>query len=448
MTSYLPAPFDPQVLAHRIDGPGIRHRIDLPEVRGALPARAECYWMSIGLGRSLGFRKGRTWRWHASMYPVGKQTSRRRWLGYTPDTPATHQAGETLSFQEAIARANAWVDSFDDAKPAVRTVPDDLLPVAPAHGEYLVAHAAIAYLATLEPKGEEWRRTRSVISRHIIPGLGDIEVSALEARDVQRWHYEVAASPTYGRSTDGGLDSAMPDAALELARRKRRKANNYLYVLRSILDLAYFEGHAQSAQPWRSVPVFKRVAAPRKRILTTEEIAQLLNACDPCLSNLVAGALSTGCRLSELICLASEDLGKGSGKLRVRDGKWNRVRHVILSDSGTKLFGSLIRDRAPGDTVFKREDARLWTRSAAGSRLRRASEKSGLGRGICWTGLRHTYASMAARAGMPIRALAQQLGHRNAHVTEQYYVQYSETEMDHEIRTMLPEIGVPGLRLG
>lgn len=54
--------------------------------------------------------------------------------------------------------------------------------------------------------------------------------------------------------------------------------------------------------------------------------------------------------------------------------------------------------------------------------------------------LRHTYASYAAMAGLPLKAIANQLGHRSAQMVDRFYAHLSEDYLDETIREKMPRL--------
>jgi integrase len=70
--------------------------------------------------------------------------------------------------------------------------------------------------------------------------------------------------------------------------------------------------------------------------------------------------------------------------------------------------------------VFSEEDGRIVNPNRASRAFTRATEAAGLPT-IELHGLRHTHASMLLRAGVPITAVAQRLGHEDPSITLSTY---------------------------
>jgi integrase len=56
--------------------------------------------------------------------------------------------------------------------------------------------------------------------------------------------------------------------------------------------------------------------------------------------------------------------------------------------------------------------------------------------------LRHTYASLLARAGVPMKVIAQSLGHATTSMTEKHYAFLAPSHVADTIRKHLPKFGL------
>ena len=434
--------FDLEQAAREIGGSSVRHRIDLAEVRANLPSKHAVYWVRIAPGRSLGLRKGNAWTWYGRVTLQDRNRERKLRLAYTEDSPGGNKPLERLSFDEAVVALNEWADAQSDRQTDFAETAEYEIPEAPKSDHYTVARAAIDYLSLLKESGQPLRRALSIVKTHVLPRIGGIALSSLEARDVDSWRRNIAASPKKRRRNpeDGGLEYWRYAHTDEQMRQRRVTANVYLFLLKRVLDLAYFNGHAQSDQPWKSVRPFQHVLKKRPQLLSAENIARLLTNATPATHDLIAAALATGCRLSELMRLRVGDIARASSKIRVIGSKTWRTRQVLLADDAVAFFFGLAKDRDAEEPLLVREDGRAWTYASASARVHQLSKRLGLRPAANFICLRHTYATNAARNGMPIRVLAQQLGHQDAWVTEHYYVHYTQDQSDEEIRSLLPRM--------
>ena len=58
--------------------------------------------------------------------------------------------------------------------------------------------------------------------------------------------------------------------------------------------------------------------------------------------------------------------------------------------------------------------------------------------------LRHTYGSLLAMQGVPMRVIADQLGHADTRMTEKHYAHLSPSYVADTIRAHFPKLGIVG----
>jgi integrase len=125
--------------------------------------------------------------------------------------------------------------------------------------------------------------------------------------------------------------------------------------------------------------------------LTEPECGRLVNACEAGFRNLVAGALLTGCRYSELATMQVADFNSDARIITIRTSKAGKPRHVVLTEEGQTLFSTL----------------------TAGSLATRAFLSVTMGaRGV---------GSTLAMRRVPLGVIAEQLGHADTRMTEKHY---------------------------
>ena len=255
-------------------------KLQTPTARARLKRGRQPHWRSIIPGRThLGYQRRRTdatGRWLVRRYVEGRYSVET--LGRADDGD-----GDGLSYEQALAAAQTKLGAGPTTRVTVR-------------------RAMALYVEFLEAQG---KRSSGVIGRaaaHILPRLGDIEVSELTSATIRRWLADLARSPAQMRSApEGRLNVRIHDPNDEEAVRARRaSANRVLNMLKAALNHAYDEKLVNNNDAWgRRVRPFPDAKAARVRYLTIAEAQRLLNACEPELRSLVRGALETGMRLSE-----------------------------------------------------------------------------------------------------------------------------------------------------
>jgi integrase len=362
-------------MAKRVRDSGLESRA----TRGKLKPRGKPYYKSIGEGLHLGYRKGRV---------EGKWVVRRY---------AGHQAyiTDTIGTADDIADADGTVVlNFWQAQEKAREIGGKLVYAGP----YRVQDAIADYLTFLGDRGWEIEYR---IRKHILPKLGDQMVDQLTSETLRAWHNSMVRI---------GDDP-------EIERKSKCSANRMLATLKSALNLAFREGKVSNDVAWRRVQLFKNVIRARTRYLSLAECERLINACDPQFRLLVRGALETGARYSELCRMVCGDFNPDAGTAHMLQSKSGRERYIILTDDGAAFFSQLTAGKSGNAPMFGKD----WRRDHQARPMRLACQHGRIDPPVGFHQLRHTWASHAVMAGMPLNVVARNLGHVDTKMVEKHY---------------------------
>lgn len=391
--------------------------------RGRLKAQGKPHYRSLEPGLHLGYRKPLSGpgKWVARHY-VGEQSYEVEVIGVADDY-SDADGVRILSYREAqaLARERATARAHH---------------AAGKHGPLTVSDAMEAYFEFLEAHRKTARDAQVRAQALIIPQLGDIEVSALTTERLRKWHVGLTkVAARHARQDDDGSDD-------EGHRRRRSTANRMLTTLKAALNLAWREGRTPSDAAWRRVVPFKGVDAARVRYLTLAESKRLINGCaEDDFRRLVQAALATGCRYGELCRLTVADFNADSGTVTIRQSKTSRVRHVILTDEGAALFWQWCAGRPGKALLLSHDDGQPWGKSHQDLRMKEACARAGINPPINFHALRHTWASLAVMARMPLMVVAENLGHSSTRMVEQHYGHLAKSYVTEAVRKHAPKFG-------
>lgn len=202
--------------------------------------------------------------------------------------------------------------------------------------------------------------------------------------------------------------------------------NRELTALRRIFNIAIQENWL-AKNPFKSGESLIQVSAERKRerILTFEEEARLLAACENKarlhLKPFLIALLATGCRKSELTLLTwrDVDLEKRLIKIQALNTKSLRSRKIAITN---KLYDELLSlwnksDKLPNNQVF---GIRSNVRKAFSSACKIAGIKEGGIDGLSLHSLRHSVAVRLVKGNLPIQLVGRILGHSQLQTTYRY----------------------------
>ncbi len=176
------------------------------------------------------------------------------------------------------------------------------------------------------------------------------------------------------------------------------------------------------------LPVMEEIKYPKKAktiptVLTKDEIKQLIFATRRGRNRLLVQFLySTGVRVSEATKIRVDSLEFKEGIARVKGGKGNKDRVIILSKNWTKDAKKYLkRKKVPSEFLFSQKTTpRPISVDTVQRIVRDAAEKAGIQKEVSPHALRHSYATHLLEAGESIRTIQELLGHASLATTQIY----------------------------
>lgn len=404
--------------------------LDSKTARSKLAVSPRPYYREIGKGLHLGFRKGKKGgTWVARMY-AGNQSYKVESIGQADDDLNDANGEAILSFHQAVETARRLYGTRTAAAGKVA-------------GPYTVSRAIEDYLRAIAGKASHQDSSTRAYTL-IIPALGTIDTAKLTAGRIRSWHSELANTAPRVRGAKNSeavryraVDMDDPDAI----RRRRATANRTLTILKAALNFAFREEKVASDREWRRVEPFENVDAARLRYLSIAEAQRLVNASSLEFRSLVRAALETGARYSELIRLRVEDFNPDSETIGIRQSKSGKSRQIVLTEDGAAFFRRLTAGRT-GDTIMlPKANGEAWRKSQQSRPMAEACKNAKLDKPIGFHGLRHTWASLAVMAGVPLIVVARNLGHADTRMVEKHYGHLAPSYIRDAIRSSAPRFG-------
>jgi integrase len=395
--------------------------------RGRLKPRGKPYYRALEPGLHLGYRRPQAGagKWLARHYIGGAYELETLAIA---DDFSDGDGVAVLSYRQAQAKARERMVARAHHG-------------AGKHGPLTVGDAMDEYLSFLDHNRKSGADARYRDRALIRPTLGKIEVAKLKADDLRKWLVGIAKTPARLRTRKGlkqqyaALDSA------DAKRARKVSANRTLITLKAALNMAWREGKVASNAEWSRVAPFENVNTARARYLKIDEAKRLINACDPDFRLLVQAGLETGARLGELVSLQVHDFNPDTGTLAIRQSKSGKARHVVLTDEGISFFRQLCADRAGGELMLPKAAGGGWLKSHQKRPMADACERAKITPPINFHGLRHSWASLAVMAGVPLMVVAKNLGHRDTRMVEMHYGHLAPSFIADAIRKSAPRFG-------
>jgi integrase len=393
------------------------------------------YTVRIGNGLYLGYRRGqRQGAWSVKLKVDDPNRHRFAYvyatLGESDDT--AWGGLNRLDYDKALEAARQWAKRKEqDANNEVHS------------GSYTVSDAWSDYIAEQERiKRKPQPRARAVAIAHILPALGNIELSKLNHTRLKRWRDGLAEKGPRVRAKAGKppahrtVDMADP----EQQRARQASANRTWTYLRAALNHSFVERKVASKGAWEAIKPFRRTDSPRVRFLSLVDAAALIRACEPDFKALVTGALQTGCRLGELTDMLVSAFEPEHGRCFIPTSKSGKPRHVDLTPEGCAFFEQMTAGRSGSERMFLRNGV-AWKPSEQQRPMNEACKVAAI-EDANFHCLRHTWASHSVMNGCPLQVVSEQLGHADLRVTVRFYAHLAPAYRREAVRSFAPSFGV------
>jgi integrase len=410
--------------------------LDSRTARGRLKARGKPYYRAIDPGLHLGYRKlrGGPGKWVVRLY-AGEQTYAVETIA-TADDLSDANGADILDYGQALTKARQMRDQRSRSNAGIST------------GPYTVSKALADYFTFLRTEGrpdhlvsDTERRAASMIE----PKLGEREVAALTADELRKWRDNLVKAGARTRTAKGEKQKYRDIDDDDSLRARRATVNRIWTTLRAALNHAFVEGHVLTDREWRKVKPFKGVDGKRTAYLTIEEAKRLVNASDPHFRLLVQAALQTGGRFGSLTRLKVRDFHPNAGTIDLRTRKGNgseRTFSVILSpDEGVPFFKRVCAGRPADALMFTKANGEPWGTNHQVKPMIGACERAKI-KPVGFNQLRHTWASHAVMAGVPLMIVAQNLGHTDTRMVEAHYGHMAKSYVKDALHANAPRFGL------
>lgn len=208
--------------------------------------------------------------------------------------------------------------------------------------------------------------------------------------------------------------------------------------------ICWFFGWAHTEEyiprnPAKSIKAIKHETKDRQA-LTQMEMEQLRTGCESVRDRAILELMySTGCRVSEMATLKKSDINWEAGTVHLF-GKGRKHRNSFLNARATLALRTYLKSRSDtcDDLILtERAPYKAVGKEALEAIIRKIAERSGLGRKVTPHIIRHTTATIAVNAGMPIEDVSKLLGHASVNTTMIYAKASNEKVQSEHIRCVI-----------
>jgi len=156
-------------------------------------------------------------------------------------------------------------------------------------------------------------------------------------------------------------------------------------------------------------------------VLSKQEVKQLLDSSqNPKHRLLIEFMYSAGLRVSECVSLKTDDLDFSEKMGKIRNGKGNKERYIILSDTLIRHLQLYLSAKKDSSSYIFSVNNRPITIRQAQYVVKDAALKAGIRKRVFCHALRSSFATHLLEAGTDIRVIQELLGHADLSTTQIY----------------------------
>lgn len=170
----------------------------------------------------------------------------------------------------------------------------------------------------------------------------------------------------------------------------------------------------------------KDIPYPRKEqklpeILSVDEVRALFNVVKNFKHRTILALLyGCGLRIGEVIDLKIADVDFSRMEIKIRGGKGNKDRVVVLDEKLVRLIKNHISATHPIEYIFNGQYGGQYSMASINAMLKYHAKKAGIKKSIHAHLLRHAFATHHFEGGTPLSVVQAMLGHSNIKTTQVY----------------------------
>lgn len=359
--------------------------------RAALKPRNEPYWLKLGTGAYLGFRKltrDSVGTWVAYWRDADTGKKQKHSLGDFEHLPASER------FDAAKAAADAWLKTRG---------------VTLRAGIDTVEHACKDYVKNLRETGRTATASdaEARFKRHVYPkkDLADCDLGKLTAHRLEQWRKGLQKTAVTVTRTK------KKDVPVVTRARSASSVNRDSSALRAALNRAHRLGCVASDVAW--LEALKPTSGADKRrdaYLTREQRRLLIEHAAADLALFLRGLSSLPLRPGALAALTAKNFDARVGVLTIATDKAGQDRRIKLPKPTADFIAGLVKDKLPAAPIFARADGSAWDRFAWRDATRDAVAAAGLPASTSAYALRHSTITDLVTGGLDLMTVAQVSG--------------------------------------
>lgn len=200
---------------------------------------------------------------------------------------------------------------------------------------------------------------------------------------------------------------------------QQKKSHSYINQMINSIKF-YYEVVLEMPNRFYSVErPFKKESLPK--VISLEEVQSIIKNTNNIKHRCIVSLLySAGLRRNELLNLKLEDIDSKRMVITVKNGKGNKDRLTILSESVLNDLRVYYKEWKPKIYLFEGQNGGKYSEQSTLQIIKKAAKKAGIRKNITPHMLRHSFATHLLENGTDLRYIQVLLGHNSTRTTEVY----------------------------
>lgn len=365
-------------------------RINVVAERERLSVRREPYYVSLGSGRHLGFRKmsnAGTWVAKYREESSGKRPTKA--LGNFDHLPQFER------YDAAKAEAEIW---FKLLGTGIERTDYTIKDMCSGYVKYILTHKG-----EVAAKDVNRRFNQYVLDDQ---KFINVELTKLKQKQIESWRKKLAQTTLTVQSK--------PDTQKPLPAPKFRTGstlNRDMTCLRAALNWALERNWIQSDQPWRiALKPIKNADKQRQLVVTREGVELMIRNATPEIAPFLQALTYLPLRPGALAKLTVSNFQHFESVLKIGIDKNHSERRITLPTVTSAFFKEQVNGRSGDKPLFMRLNGKHWDRASWKGPVNDAAKAAGLSEEVTLYQLRHLAITSLVQNGADLLSVAKLAG--------------------------------------
>jgi len=375
-------------------------RINVVAERDRLTVRREPYYVSLGSGRHLGFRK---------------MSSAGTWIAKYRDDSTGKRPTKALGKYDYLPPSERYDAAKTDAEIWFK-----LLGTGIERTDYTIEDMCNGYVGyVLTHKGATASSdVRRRFNQYVVDDtkFSTTELTKLKQKQIENWRTKHAKAPVTIQKKNKESQESPPSKL-----RSSSTLNRDMTCLRAALNWALERSWVQSDQPWRiALKPIKNADKQRQLIVSREDVEAMILKASAEIIPFLRALTYLPMRPGALAKLTVSNFQHNESILKIGVDKNHSERRITLPVITSDFFKQQVQGKSANKPLFPRANGKHWDNASWKGPVNAAAEAAGLSEEVTLYQLRHLAITSLIKYGADLLSVAQLAG-TSLRMIERYY---------------------------